>query len=99
MKLGILSFLLFVLLKNHVACKRYTNYTLFRSVPLNNKQLDFLRTMGRTYMVNYWREPGLINKTVDFLVAPKHKKVLLKAAEQNDVDVTTIMENVQEYVL
>lgn len=99
MKFGILSFLVFFLLNNHVTSKRYTNYTLFRSVPLNIKQLDFLRAIGTTYMVNYWREPGLINKTVDFVVAPEQKKDLLKAAGKNYVDVTTIMEDVQEYVL
>lgn len=98
MKFGIVCFLFSFLLKHHVAAKRYTNYTLFRSVPLNNKQLDFLRTMGKVYMVNYWREPGMVNKTVDFVVAPEHKKVLLEAAQDNNVDVTTIMEDVQQYV-
>ncbi|XP_026333357.1 zinc carboxypeptidase-like [Hyposmocoma kahamanoa] len=96
MRFEILSFLFFFLLKNHVASKRYTNYTLFRSVPLNSIQLDFLRTMGKAYRVNYWREPGVINKTVEFTVAPEDKEVLLKAAEQNNVDVTTIMEDVQQ---
>lgn len=98
MRFEILSFLFFFPLKNHVASKRYTNYTLFRSVPLNSIQLNFLRTMGKAYRVNYWREPGVINKTVEFTVAPEDREVLLKAAEQNNVDVTTIMEDVQQYV-
>ncbi|CAH2044948.1 unnamed protein product, partial [Iphiclides podalirius] len=76
--------------------KKYFNYTLYRAQPVNNKQLKFFKELSSVYDVNFWKEPGQVNKTVEFVISPEGRSQLTKDAERLGVHLIRIMEDIQK---
>ncbi|XP_028031351.1 zinc carboxypeptidase-like [Bombyx mandarina] len=89
----LISFLLFH--PNYCAIKKYTNYTLYRGVPVNKSHLNFFNSLSEMFDVNFWTPPGSLYKPIDFVLAPGDKKAFLKMAEEYDVYLSTLIADVQ----
>lgn len=88
----------FICIINHSFCSdpvKYDNHTLYQAVPANQKQLDFLNTLLETYDVKYWRYPSRADLPVDFLVPPTYKYSFLRSAEQHNLQLKTLLQDVQ----
>lgn len=80
-------------------CKKYHNYTLYRGIPVDDIHLEFFKNLTTVDYVNFWRDPGQKFKPVDFVVDPEHKEQFLKDADNLGLYLTTIIEDVQKWVL
>ncbi|XP_013170481.1 PREDICTED: uncharacterized protein LOC106119901 [Papilio xuthus] len=77
------------------AQKKYHNHTLYRAIPMSEKHLKFFKDLNQFYDVNYWRPPGKISKSVEFIISPEDKPAFTKDAEHLGIYLVTIMDNVQ----
>ncbi|CAK1583873.1 unnamed protein product [Parnassius mnemosyne] len=89
--------ILYLLLMPYVKCvpRKYYNYTLLSATPINDKQLNFFKNLTLSYDVNFWRPPGQVNKTIELVVSPEHKKAFMNDAKQSGVYLITVMKDVQ----
>ncbi|CAH0678980.1 unnamed protein product [Chilo suppressalis] len=81
-------------IKSH-ECMKYSNYTLYRGMPVNEKHLEFFRNLSDMYDVNFWTPPGNLNKPVDFTIKPEDQAGFLKKADENGIYLSTIMRDIQ----
>ncbi|XP_075987269.1 zinc carboxypeptidase-like [Anticarsia gemmatalis] len=75
--------------------KDYSNYTLFRAIPVNEDHIKFFENLDEFYDVNFWRHPGEVNKTIDFTINPSQQPAFLRDAERHGVYLTTMIDDVQ----
>nr|XP_049704753.1 uncharacterized protein LOC110378813 [Helicoverpa armigera] len=89
-------FIMFTFYINYCDCRKYYNYTLYRGIPVEDAHLKFFMNLTKMYDVNFWREPGLLYKPVDFVVSPEVKPVFLKEANNLGLYLTTMIVDVQK---
>lgn len=92
-KITLFFFLLHV---RYAFSKSYTNYTLYRGIPIDGRHLEFYNNLTSKYETNFWRPPGQVNKPVDFMIAPKDQPAFIRDVIKNGLYLTTVMDNVQE---
>ncbi|XP_073950899.1 carboxypeptidase B-like [Choristoneura fumiferana] len=81
----------------HTSCdaKTYENYTLFRGIPTNEKEIAFFSNLSKLYEVVYWRRTVVPNKPVDFTISPTDLPRFLDSALDSGIPLTTLIEDVQ----
>ncbi|XP_059047421.1 uncharacterized protein LOC131842868 [Achroia grisella] len=55
----------------------------------------FRMNLSDDYDVKFWRNPGLVYRPVDFLMAPERQKAFLREANDSGIYLTTIIPDVQ----
>lgn len=94
------AFVMYILIYpiSDVCGKTYANYTLFKAIPVNKKQLAFLQNLSREYSEKdllFWRKPALVNWPVEFSVSPKERESLCGSARKSGLFMTTIISDLQ----
>lgn len=95
MLINVINLFILTFSVNICAGKKYTNFTLYRAIPVNSSHIEFFSNLDEIYDVNYWRRPGLLHRAIDFVINPKDRKSFLRDAEKQGVYLTTIINDVQ----
>lgn len=78
-----------------VLCKDYTNYTLYKAKPETHNQLMFLSNLTDTFDFDFWVPPSAINQFVEFVISPEQKPFFFKQFDEEHIQLTTIVYNIQ----
>ncbi|XP_052756712.1 uncharacterized protein LOC113519852 [Galleria mellonella] len=92
-----LTLILIMILLQTKKClsKKYDNYTLYRAIPVDERHLNFFTNLSETYNVNFWRNPGLVYRPVEFIIAPEDIKAFSREVNASGIYLTTIIPDVQ----
>ncbi|XP_063831078.1 uncharacterized protein LOC135080360 [Ostrinia nubilalis] len=94
-KMHIKIFILLLYFYSNVICKKYSNYTLYRGMPVNEEDLEFFNNISSLYNVNFWRPPSTLYRPIEFIVSPEYQKDFIADANKHAVYLTTIIPDLQ----
>lgn len=78
----------------------YENYKVFRIVPTNEGQVNFLKQFGefRDSEYSFWKGPSYINESVDLMVGPQKFNEFYDLMKLSGIKYVNYIENVQQLV-
>lgn len=95
MRIKEVLFYILIYVVTNCECKNYSQYTLYRTVPQNDDHLFFFFNESKKFNINYWRAPGHLNQTVEFIVSPYEKDLFLREAAKNDIFLSVVIPDLQ----
>ncbi|XP_061721872.1 uncharacterized protein LOC133528500 [Cydia pomonella] len=75
--------------------KRYDGFMLLRGMPASEEHLEFFKNVTKSYDVNVWQPPGLVNRAVDFIISPDHAEIVKSAARNRNISLQTLHSDIQ----
>ncbi|XP_049877846.1 zinc carboxypeptidase-like [Pectinophora gossypiella] len=75
--------------------KNYSDYTLFRNIPLSEPELEFMKKLNQIFDVDFWRWPGTVNKPIDVMIGPKDRDDFKRMMDERQYYYTTVIPNIQ----
>ncbi|XP_067142504.1 uncharacterized protein [Centruroides vittatus] len=76
---------------------RYNGYSVLRIIPSTVQNLDLIRDIDDDEL-DFWTEPGLINKSVDVMVPPQKLQIIKDTLIQNNIEFFILIHDVQRMV-
>lgn len=78
---------------------RYDDYTVYRVLPADESQLAFLRGLRKYHGdIRFWKDARAVNAAADVMVSPKMKSRFTDWLEENSVEASVLIDNVQELI-
>ncbi|KAF5300683.1 hypothetical protein FQA39_LY11045 [Lamprigera yunnana] len=95
-----MKFLILLLLIGYVTSTpvRYDNYTVYRVIPRNIRQLNLLRKYEETNVFDFWSDVTRINANIDIMVGPKELRHFEKLTNVVNLESRVMIPNVQDLI-
>ncbi|XP_046995628.1 zinc carboxypeptidase-like isoform X1 [Schistocerca americana] len=75
---------------------RYDDYRVYRVLPANVDQLQFLNGLARYHSdIRFWKEARAVNMPADIMVSPKMQPTFLEWLQAHSITASVFIENVQ----
>lgn len=76
---------------------RFDNYTLFKVLPENERQIDILQNLqDNDLRFDFWSSPGIKAEFVNIMSKPENKIDLDNFLKSNGINYEIVMSNIQE---
>ncbi|XP_049860164.1 zinc carboxypeptidase-like [Schistocerca gregaria] len=96
---GVLVFLVASLVLAAGEKVRYDDHRVYRVLPANVDQLQFLNGLTKYHRdIYFWKEPSVVNKPADVMVSPKMQASFMEGLEANGIESSVYIDDVQRLI-